>query len=856
MTQSAGRIAASLRQPIVDGWQLCATPAGQCEGPTQLDGLAPGSWIAAQAPGTVAAVLAAAGRWSLDHAARRFDAEDWWYRVTFDAPAAAEHDELWLGFDGLAGVADVWLNGQYLLRGDNMFVAYEREVRGLLRSGSNTLQLRFASLDAALATRRPRPRWRVPMVEHQQLRWFRTTLLGRTPGWSPPVAAVGLWKDVWLERRAGPDVHALELQVRVTADGVGEVELTCAMRPPADCLAAQLVLELRRGDDAYLCTLEPAGQGGDVHFRGLLSVPDVALWWPHTHGEPTLYAAQLRLHLRGSDEALVLPLRPIGFRTLALDTTDGRFALRVNGEPVFCRGACWMPLDVVSLRSPPHACRAAVVQACAAGMNMLRVSGATVYEDEAFFDACDETGMLVWQDFMFANMDYPADDAGFGASVRAEVAQQLAKWQARPSLAVVCGNSEVEQQAAMWGAPREHWRAPLFHATLRQSVGQALADVPYWPSSAHGGAFPHQADVGTSSYFGVGAYLRSVHDARRADLKFATACLALANVPDASTIARMPGGHALRVHHPGWKARAPRDLGAGWDFDDVRDHYLAELFGIDPLRCRYADHDRYLALGRVVSGELMARAFAEWRRPGSDCGGALVWFLRDLWAGAGWGLLDDSGQPKACFHYLRRALQPVTVSITDEGGNGLAAHVVNERAEALDAELQIALFGSGDALIARATHALHVPGRGACSVALAGCFDGFLDLSYAYRFGPPPATLVHVRLCRAGGADIAQAFFFPAGLPSAVHHDIGLTAQLARDGDGCLALALQTTAFAQSVQIELDGHALDDNYFHMAPGTRRCIVARPLGDPHAATAVKVQVSALNVSHAITLRAPP
>ena len=268
MTQSAGRIAASLRQPIVDGWQLCATPAGQCDGPAQLDDLAAGSWIAAQAPGTVAAVLAAAGRWSLDHAARRFDAEDWWYRVTIDAPAAAEHDELWLGFDGLAGVADVWLNGQYLLRGDNMFVAYEREVRGLLRSGSNTLQLRFPSLDAALATRRPRPHWRVPMVEHQQLRWFRTTLLGRTPGWSPPVAAVGLWKDVWLERRAGPDVHALELQVRVTADGVGEVELTCAMRTPADCLAAQLVLELRRGDDAYLCTLEPAGQGGDVHRLG------------------------------------------------------------------------------------------------------------------------------------------------------------------------------------------------------------------------------------------------------------------------------------------------------------------------------------------------------------------------------------------------------------------------------------------------------------------------------------------------------------------------------------------------------------------------------------------------------------
>ena len=237
---------------------------------------------------------------------------------------------------------------------------------------------------------------------------------------------------------------------------------------------------------------------------------------------------------------------------------------------------------------------------------MLRVNGCMVYEDDAFFDACDALGLLVWQDFMFANMDYPASDAGFMASVREEARQQLARWQAHPSLAVICGNSEAEQQAAMWGAPREAWAQPLFDEQLAALAGELCPGVTYWPSSAHGGAFPHQNNVGTTSYYGVGAYLRPMEDARRAGLRFATECLAFANVPPPATLARMPGGTSLRTHHPGWKARAPRDLGAGWDFEDVRDHYLQRLYGVDPVALRSTDHERYLQLSRAVSAEVIA----------------------------------------------------------------------------------------------------------------------------------------------------------------------------------------------------------------------------------------------------------
>jgi len=842
MRFQARRVGSGQRERISDGWEICATAAGQFKSPAQVSGLAASPWIKAPALGPAASVLRALGLWSLEGPPRRFDAEDWWYRVEFEAPVLQTTDEFWLGFDGLATVADVWLNGRPLLHSTSMFVAHECDVKPLLQAGLNSLVLRFHALDALLTTKRPRPRWRAPMLAHQQLRWFRTTLLGRTPGWSPPAAVVGPFKDIWWERRSGLRVTPSSLRAKVGLDGIGTVEVMCSLQLAADQQLDRVELEVSRGGEVHRERLQGELGGG---FSGAVTVARAALWWPHTHGEPSLYRVCVLIHLRGVQEPLVTELGSTGFRRLHLDTRDGRFALQVNGVPVFCRGACWTPLDVVSLRARPEATREAVAQARDAGMNMLRVGGTMAYEDQAFFDACDELGVLVWQEFMFANMDYPEQDAAFMTDVRTEAHQQLHGWQGRPSLAVLCGNSEVEQQSAMWGAARELWSPPLFHTTLREWAQALLPDVPYWPSSAHGGAFPHQGNVGTTSYYGVGAYLRAPEDARRSELKFAAECLAFANVPDERTLARMPGGLALRVHHPAWKERTPRDLNAGWDFEDVRDHYLGHLFRVDPVACRSVDHDRYLALSRVVTGEMMAGAFAEWRRPASSCGGALVWFLRDLWAGAGWGLVDDAGLPKACFYALRRALQPVAVTITDEGNNGLYAHVINEPAEVLNATLQLTLYGPGDVQVGQTRQVLSLAGRGQTSLALAEGLEGFTDLSCAYRFGPPEVTLVHASLGATDGAVLGEAFHFPAGMPSQVQADVGLSANL-DEARGELVVA--TRGLAQHLHIALDGYTVADNDFHLVPGAQRRIALKRCGTQ----AAKGHVWALNADRPVAI----
>jgi beta-mannosidase len=816
------------RQSLDDGWAVRSTPAGRVTQPSQLAQVS-GDWLEVEARGaanTAASALRSAGLWSLDAAPRRFDADDWWFRLRFDAPIPDADTQRALFFGGLATLADVWLNGEPLLQSTNMHLSHLCEEPRLHATG-NELTMRFGSVDAWLAARRRRPRWRAPMIEHQQLRWLRTTLLGRTPGWSPPAAAAGPWGGVSLIETRG--IKASDTRIRASVEGV-EGRLSVALTLKAITASTRITgvqLEVERGGVVQRGTLR-AGSALPSRYEGTLTIQDVDLWWPHTHGEPALYAARVLVHMAGRDQPEVVDLDAVGFRSIAVDTADGNFAVTVNGVAIFCRGACWTPLDAVSLRSTPDACRAALQQVRDAGMNMLRVSGSMVYEEDHFHDICDRLGILVWQDFMFANMDYPNDDAAFAASAREEVAQQLARLHAHPSLAVLCGNSEVEQQAAMWGASREVWEPPLFHRDIAELCKSACPDVPYWPSSAHGGSFPHRNDAGTTSYYGVGAYLRPLEDARRSGTRFATECLAFANVPSDQTLARIPTGAPLRSHHAAWKERSPRDLGAGWDFDDVRDHYLQRLYGVDATRLRSEDHDRYLAMSRAAVAEVMRATLSEWRRPGSSCHGALVWFLRDLWPGAGWGLLDDQGGPKSAFHGLRSAFAPISMSITDEGTNGLDLHVVNEPARALEASIEVCLYRDDGLLLERVRQSHTVAARGSLTLPIAQWFDRLMDLARAYRFGPCEHALVAATLRTADDAEIAHAFHFPEGLPNTREGDIGLTAQAFRQSDGTLELVARTQKFAQSIEISMPGFAAQNEYFHLAPDTTRRVLLTPV----------------------------
>ena len=793
---------------IEHGWEVATAPAGQSADHAALLGsLDHLHWVPAQVPGTAASALRAAGQWSFDEH-RNFDGEDFWWRAPLGAELGAG---CVLGFDGIATLWDAWVDGVHVASGDSM---WDRTEVALVHTPKE-LVIRCRSLDAELAKKRPRPRWKVPMLEQQQLRWIRTTLLGRTPGWSPPCPAVGPWRAVWLEQRAHP-IGDVRMSARVdAASGIGLIEVV------AEFSAGSANLVVSRGDARVIVPMELR----EGRWQAAVHVEQPVLWWPHTHGNPALYDVAIEANNCRVD------LGRTGFRTLEIGED---FSIRVNGVAVFARGACWTPLDVVSLHASPEAIGDAVQRMCDAGMNMVRIGGTMTYESEALYDALDEHGVLLWQDLMFANMDYP-EDAAFTARVEREVKAELGRLQARPSLAIVCGNSEGEQQAAMWGAPRERWAPPLFHQVLPAAVHAVVPEVAYVPSSTHGGAFPHASNVGPSSYYGVGAYMRPLEDARRAEVAFASECLAFANIPATSGL---PAG--ARVHSAAWKARSPRDLGAGWDFDDVRDHYVERVFGVDPTTLRFTDHERYVELGRYATGEVMARTFGEWRRARSVTHGALIWFLQDLWPGAGWGVVDAHGRPKACWYALRRALAPVALAITDEGTNGLALHLANDTAQPITRTLSLDLWRGGATNVGRAAREVTVPAHAAIEIAAGELFDGFYDLSYAYRFGPPSAQVIHAQF---GDCD---QFWFPAGM-AAREAEVGLWAKYVG-----ATLQVGATRFAQFVSIDLPGWLPTDDGFHLAPGQSRTIGLRRTGG-----AVKPgTVSALNAEAGAKIEASP
>jgi beta-mannosidase len=764
------------------------------------------AWQPVKRFGTVAAALGL----TVDDA-RDLDALEVWYRKKL---APNETGDL-LRFGGLATLCDAQVDGEEVLRSDNMFLEHEIAVRE-----PREIELHFSPLAKALTEKRPRPRWKATIVAQQQLRWFRTSLLGRIPAWTPPIAPVGPWRPITLET-AGP-IAAHEITTRVEGrDGIVEAAIT--MR--GDAKSVELVVGEHRSQ------LDVK----DGVARGTLRIPNVPLWFPHKHGAQPLLPVS----------AGGVRLGATGFRALEVDRKDGAFTLRVNGVRIFARGACWMPLDPVSLSATRDQLRAALVQARDGGMNMLRLSGTMVYESRDFHELCDELGILVWQDFMFANMDYPIADEKFAASVRAEAKQVMSRLQLSPSLVVCCGGSEVEQQAAMMGLPEKDWSSPLFQEVLPSAVRKDVAYVPSSPSSPEG-ALPFRVDRGVSHYYGVGAYMRPFEDARRARVRFTSECLAFANVPCDETIEALMGDGQTPIDHPRWKARVPRDRGTPWDFDDVRDHYVKRIFGVQPADVRYADLARYLELGRVATGECMAAAMSEWRRKGSDCAGAIVWFLRDLWNGAGWGVVDARGVPKAAYYAMKRVLAPVALLAIDEGLNGLQLHGVNDRATPVEAELRVALY-RGEHVVAEGKRAITIGAHDAVEIGADEIIGRFTDVTYAYRFGPSAHDATIATLTDASGAVLGRVFHFPRGLRDERVSDLGLEASGERIDDRAWRLTVRTKKTAQAVAIDVRGFVAEDDFFHVPAGGTHATVLVGQGATPSGT-----IRAINAQNAVKI----
>ncbi len=348
-----------------DGWEAARCRPEAHANPAALDELA---WLPARVPGTAAAVLRDAGHGRPGDPSD-LDAEDWWFRTSFDAQPVAADEEVRLCLDGIATVAEVYLNGELVLESDSMFAAHALDVTGRLKA-SNELAIRCRALSPLLdVRRRPRARWRTRLVADGNLRFFRTMLLGRLPGIAPGPAAVGPWRAVRVERRRRIDVQELTLRPRLdggdgvlsviarlrSLDGAKVSSVEVELSGPSGSHHTQLALDANRdpgttasgsGEATDASGDTTSGSGEHMIASGELRVPSVAQWWPHTHGEPALHDVRLVVHGTGEDEQTAIDGGRVGFRGLAFGAVQGTTSSRTD----------WTSTSTVPVYSPAGRC--------------------------------------------------------------------------------------------------------------------------------------------------------------------------------------------------------------------------------------------------------------------------------------------------------------------------------------------------------------------------------------------------------------------------------------------------------------------------------------------------------------------
>ncbi|MBV9949320.1 MAG: glycoside hydrolase family 2 protein, partial [Myxococcales bacterium] len=434
-----------------------------------------GGWMPASVPGCVHTDLLAAGRIGDPFVGQNekdqqwIDEVGWDYRTTFeadDALLARQHVEL--VFKGLDTYADVLLNGQVLLRANNMFREWRADTKPLLRRGSNELLVAFRSPIHEVKAGYDRLGYVLPAANDQATPMV-SMFTRKAPyhygwDWGPRLVTSGIWRPVFLE--AWDDARIDGLQVSQTALTDARATLTvratiiasrpcrCELKVSAAKHAAKG--PVRQAGGTASATITPALSSGPNSVEVQLFIEHPERWWPNGLGTPTLYALDAALSIEGAPRGTCRTR--VGLRTLEVvhrpDAKGKSFSVSVNGAPVFMKGANYIPSDSFPSRVTEERYRFLLESAAGANMNMLRVWGGGVYEDDRFYDLCDELGLLVWQDFMFACSMYPGDD-DFLENVRLEALQNVRRLRNHACLALWAGNNEIEVAWQKWGWQRK-----------------------------------------------------------------------------------------------------------------------------------------------------------------------------------------------------------------------------------------------------------------------------------------------------------------------------------------------------------------------------------------------------------------
>ncbi len=743
---------------------------------------------------------------------------DWEYETTFRVGAdALARRNVELVFEGLDTYASVTLNGVPLLDADNMFRVWRVDAKRALKAGDNTLRVVFRSPINEVLPRMKAVGYELPASNDQGEKtspYTRKAPYQYGWDWGPRFVTSGVWRPVRLEAWDGArieDFHVAQKELRRDAAELSAVvelvsdadtDVTVVVDDPSGVgRLAERAVRLRPGVNRVA-----------LDFR----ISNPRLWWPAGLGPQNLYRFRARAlaGARTVDEAATRT----GLRTLELrqqaDKWGKSFEFVVNGVPVFAKGGNWIPADIFPTRVTKERYRHLLESVRDANMNMVRVWGGGIYEQDDFYELCDELGLMVWQDFMFACSMYPGDKE-FLESVRAEAVDNVRRLRDHPSVVLWCGNNEVETAWHHWGwkqnLPSKLWDdyLKIFHDVLPRVVAEHDPSRPYWPSSPSSN-LEDDADsqkIGDVHYWEVWHASKPFEFYEKQFPRFMSE-YGFQSFPLIETVRTYTTPADHDIESPVMLAHQKHPRGNQL----VREYMLREY--AEPK-----DFESFLYVSQVLQAEGIRVGTEHFRRIRPRNMGALYWQVNDCWPVASWSGMDYFGRWKALHHYARRFFADVLVSPHEEDGR-VQIHVVSDRTTPTPAELRVTLSDFAGRVLFDKREDVQIQPLSS-SVRLS------LDKSELLKGHDPRTVFLNCELSEKGKATAGNRLFF-APFKELRMPAPEINTEVTQAGRA-FRVRLRANSLARGVHLSaapLDGD-FGDNFFELLPGREVSVEFRP-----------------------------
>lgn len=595
--------------------------------------------------------------------------EDWEYECTFDCDSATlsrEHIDLCL--DGLDTYARVYLNDSLILSAENMFRSWRVEVKQFLKLKANRLQILFESAVKRGKQEATALSYQLPEGERVFTRKAQFQY-----GWDfgPRFAGCGIWKPIRLCAWNDARIESVHYLLKHLTDSLAEVNF--------------IVETVSERSESFRCVSSVLNDKGiiiypDQHTKTLalkegkntdtftVFIRNPKRWWSNGLGDPYLYRYSIAF-FKGQTKMDADTLR-FGLRTIELnnekDPSGVSFYFKLNGTPVFMKGANYIPSDIFLIAQNKKGYSEEVENYKKHHINMLRIWGGGVYGDDAFYESCDEQGILVWQDFMFACAMYPGDER-FVTNVRAEIQDQIIRLRNHPSLALWCGNNEIDEAWNNWGWQKQFayskqdsariWQdyQNLFHTIIPEIKKACDPLTPYWPSSPSiGWGRSESLKQGDSHYWGVWWGNQPFKVYKQKLGRFMSE-YGFQSVPDVSTLKIVCPPDQLQMNSRAVNAHQKHKTG----YETIQ-RYLEQEYQT-PMGFR-----NYVYVSQLVQRDGMKIAIEAHRTAKPCCMGTLFWQLNDCWPGISWSAIDYFKQPKALYYSLKDLYKTQLISVSSD----------------------------------------------------------------------------------------------------------------------------------------------------------------------------------------------